>query len=123
MVGSPFGVRDLVALITSRIGLDSAWASRLDCTTMSCGHWSGSGNQGGLFIHRSVRLPPRLPISAGLSVVETCLQVISALARILDTRLATNCLQLSVPLIHHRATVESDQAVSLGSGRWFFSDL
>ena len=80
--------------------------------TRSGGHALGSLSHAGPFHHScfsSVTGPPRLARSAGLSLVGTCLHVMSPCSLIFRTQFATNCLKSPFPRIQCSATLLSSQ--------------
>ena len=102
----------VASLNISRTVFVSASVSAVAVVVMSIGQALGCESHFGPCHHRSPSCgtgPPRLPRSAGFSLVGTYLHVIQILSRILHTRLCTNCLYSPSPLIQWSITVQSDQ--------------
>ena len=97
---------------TCFVSFNSSLDSTLAVVLRSGGHSSGLLNQLGPF-HQSwfpsSINPPRLAISAGFSLLGTCLHVTFSCSRILLTRLATNSLYCPRPRIQCNATLLSSQ--------------
>ena len=86
--------------------LASAWLSGLRVVTMSVGHFSLSESHSGPCHHSLLpsTCPPRLPRSAGFSLVGTWRQVIPECSCIFIALFATNCLYSPPLFIQWRAT-------------------
>ena len=93
-------------LKSSLVILASAWLSGVRPVTMSVGHFSLSESYSGPCHHSllSSTCPPRLPRSAGFSLVGTWRQVIPECSCIFIALFAMNYLYSPPPFIQWRAT-------------------
>ena len=91
---------------SSLVILASAWLSGVRLVTMSVGHFSLSESHSGPCHHTllSSTCPPRLPRSAGFSLVGTWRQVIPECSCIFIALFAMNYLYSPPPFIQWRAT-------------------